>query len=61
MRITITASEAIKLGIWEDLCRIKGINEYAVSESIMDGSNEISLNNEESAELDITNILNAKE
>lgn len=58
VKITVTADEAIELGIWEDLCRIKGINEYAVNEGMMDGSDEISLNGEEAAELGIHPIKN---
>ena len=53
VKIIITADEAIELGIWEDLCRIKGINEYAVNEGMITGSDEISLNGEEAAELGI--------
>jgi len=51
MKIIITANEAIDLGIWEDVCRIKGINEWVVNEGMMNGTDEITLSEKEAVEL----------
>ena len=53
MYCVITAREAFDKGIWEDLCRIKGINEWAVNEGLMNDSEEIRLTEEEARELGI--------
>ena len=49
----ITASEAMDNGVWLKLCDLKGINEWAVNEGLMDGSDEIELTIEAAKELGI--------
>ena len=51
MEIIITAQEALDRGLWDDLCKIKGINPYAITEGIMDRTTPISLNTEEAVKL----------
>jgi len=43
MKVTITVGEAIQLGIWEELCDIKNINEWAVSAGLMSEDDIIEL------------------
>jgi len=50
MKIIITANEAIDLGIWDNICTIKGINPFAVNEGMISGDDEITLNEKEAAE-----------
>ncbi len=52
--VKITANEAIDMGIWDKLCSIRGINEHAVSEGLMDGDQEITLTKEEADQLGIS-------
>ncbi len=55
MNIKITAEEAIDKGIWEELCEIKGLNEWCVNEGLMDSDHEISLTEKEAKELGLIN------
>ena len=50
MKIIITANEAIDLGIWDNICAIKGINRFAVNEGMISGDDEITLNEKEAVE-----------
>lgn len=51
MTITITAREAFDKGIWDDLCEMKGLNEWAVNEGLMDISETITLSEDEARAL----------
>lgn len=51
MKIIITTSEALNRGIWDDVCDLKGINVYAISEGQMDDTEEIVLTEEEAKTL----------
>jgi hypothetical protein len=52
MRLILTAAEALHKGIWAELCEVKGINEYAISEGLMDADDEIDLSEDELRTLD---------
>ena len=56
MNLQITAGEAIDRGIWEKLCKIKGIDYYALNLGIMDKTQIITLSESEmkKAGIDIT-------
>ena len=56
----ITANEAITLGIWDELCTLKGINVWAVNEGLMDGNTEIKLTLEEAQEVGILDLKEEK-
>jgi hypothetical protein len=44
----ITFNEAQKLGIWERICEIIGLNVYAINEGLLDSNEEITVSlNEE--------------
>ncbi len=47
MKVIVTAREALDGGYWLELCDIKGINEWVISEGLMDDSEEIELTAEE--------------
>lgn len=51
MKVIITADEALNLGIWDNLCKIKGLNVWAIKEGLMDSDEEIVLNKEEATKL----------
>lgn len=51
MKIIITADKAIDKGIWQEICKIKGYNEWCVNEGLMDDDYEISLTEKEAKEL----------
>ena len=51
MRIIITASQAMDLGVWDALCKRRGLNVWAVNEGLMDGSHEIALELDEAEAL----------
>jgi hypothetical protein len=51
MLIQITAKEAMDKGVWDEICSLKHINEYAVNEGLMDSDETITLTEEEAKEL----------
>lgn len=51
MKIVITASEALKRGIWDELCDIRDWNVYAINEGLMDSDEEIALTQDEAERL----------
>jgi hypothetical protein len=51
MKLVLTAREALDRGIWTQLCELKGLNQYAINEGMMDDSQEIELNDAEAREL----------
>jgi len=51
--VTLTADEAIDLGIWDDLCKMKGISIWAVNEG-MSSDHEFTLTKEETFDLGLT-------
>lgn len=53
MKIIITADEAHDLGIWDNVCKIKGLNVWALNEGLMNGDDEITLSKEEAVELGV--------
>ena len=61
MNIIITADEAIKQGIWEELCKLKGINPWIINEGIAKPTVEITLTLEEAQKLRIQGIVEVKE
>jgi len=44
--VTITAGELIDRGIWKEFCLLRGIDEWAVAEGLMDSEYEFSLSKE---------------
>jgi hypothetical protein len=55
MKIIITAGEAIDIGIWEELCNIKGMWVFALNEGVIDNDHEVILTEEEASKLGIIN------
>jgi hypothetical protein len=53
--IKITANEAIDMGIWDQLCSIRDINVWSVSEGLINGDHEMILTKEEGKQLGILN------
>lgn len=53
MKVIITPDEAFERGIWDKLCELKGFNPYAVSEGLIEGTEEITLSYEEAKELNL--------
>ena len=37
----ITPSEALKLGIWEKICELSGLNPWAVNEGLLNENEEL--------------------
>jgi len=52
--VTLTANEAMEMGIWEDLCQMKKISIWAVNEGTISGDHEFTLTKEETYDLGIT-------
>jgi len=57
MKVITTPTEAMTQGYWLALCELKGINEWAVNEGLMDSSEEIILTWEEGLKLGIVEEL----
>lgn len=53
MKMIITALEAVDMGIWDRLCKMKGINVWALSEGLMDSDEEITLSKQEAVDLGV--------
>ena len=53
MKIVITAKEALDLGIWDSLCKMKGMNVWAMNEGLMSGDEEITLSKREAVDLGV--------
>lgn len=53
MEIKLTIKEIMNKGIWEDVCKLKGIVEYGANEGIIDSEEEITFSEEEAKNLDI--------
>lgn len=51
MKIIITAREIMDKGLWKDVCRMFGYNEWAVNEGLMSEDDEIILTNSQAIEL----------
>jgi hypothetical protein len=54
--VTITAREALDLHVWDALCALKGINEWAINEGMMDVNEEITLTLDEARQLGLTDL-----
>ncbi len=50
MKIIVTAKELMDKGSWEEFCRLRHINEYAVKEGMLPDS-EFTLTGEEAEQL----------
>jgi hypothetical protein len=55
MKIIMTANEIYDRGIWEEVCDMKDISEWALNEGAIDGNHEIVFTKEESIKLGIIN------
>lgn len=53
MKLTLTASEILDKGIWEEFCELRGINEWAINEGLMDDTEEFIFTEEEAIHLGI--------
>lgn len=51
MKIIITTEEALDLGIWDWLCKVKGLGEWALNEGTMSPQHEFTLTEEEAIKL----------
>lgn len=51
MNVQITAHEAIERGIWDQVCEMKGLNEWAVNEGMMDGDELLTFTEKEAKQL----------
>lgn len=51
MIIKITARACLDKGIWDYICEVKGLNPYCINEGLMDSSELIKLNSEETKKL----------
>lgn len=59
MKIIITADEALDLGIWDNLCKMRDINVWAMNEGLTSGDEEITLSKEEAVNLGVCSIKNS--
>ena len=57
MKLILTAGEIMELGIWEDVCDLKGIHLYALNEGRMDAKEEIEFDEDEMTEIGIRVIV----
>jgi len=46
-KVTVTASELIDSGYWDDYCEAHGLNVWCVNEGLMDSDEQITLTVEE--------------
>ena len=53
MKIVITANEAIDMGIFEEVCDMKGISVWVVNEGMMESDEEIVFTKDQAIELGI--------
>lgn len=51
MKVTFTASELLDRGVWDEVCKLRGINEWAIKEGLMDGDEELTFSEEEAKKL----------
>lgn len=49
--ITLTADEAVDRGVWDSLCKMRGLNEWALNEGLMSGDYEFTLTKEEATKI----------
>lgn len=49
--VKITAGKLLSAGVWEEFCNLRSINEWAVSEGLMDPDEEFTLSMEEADKL----------
>ena len=56
MKIKTTAQEIMDRGRWEEFCELKGVFVWAVSEGLMDGSEEFELTMEEVGNLGLSDV-----
>ena len=51
MKVTLTADEIMNKGLWDEFCEMKGINEWAMNEGLMDGNEEFTFTRREAIKL----------
>lgn len=51
MKFVLTAKEILDRGLWTSFCKMRGINEWAVNEGLMDSSEEFSFTENEALEM----------
>lgn len=51
MKITLTAHDILDRGAWDEFCELRGINEWAIAEGLMDDSEEFTFTYAEAKEL----------
>jgi hypothetical protein len=59
--VAITAREALDLHVWDALCALKGINEWAINEGMMDVNEEITLSLDEVQQLGLQALIRPKQ
>lgn len=59
MKIIITANEAMDLGIWDTLCKMKDINVWALNEGLMNSNDEIAISDKEAVVLGLFQNISA--
>lgn len=52
--VTLTANEAVEMGIWDELCKMKGMSVWAMNEGTVSGDHEFTLTKEETYDLGLT-------
>lgn len=52
--VTLTADEAIEMGIWDKLCAMRKLSIWAVNEGTISSDHEFTLTKEESFDLGLT-------
>jgi hypothetical protein len=56
MKVIMTAREIMDKGLWMEFCELRGINEWAVNEGLMDSDEEFVLNEREIKKLHLQGI-----
>jgi hypothetical protein len=51
MKYVLSASELMDRGLWLEFCELRGINEWAVNEGMMDSDEEFVFSEDEAATL----------
>lgn len=54
MKIKITVREAFNKHIWDKVCQMRGLNEWAVAEGLMSSDEELEFTEEEANQLGLT-------
>lgn len=55
LKITLTVDEIFDRGIWDEVCQMKGFNEWAVKEGLIDSDEPVTFTEKEAKQLGILN------